>query len=163
MAKQSQIPWFLPLANSMVKTLLRIGIKLTGPGKYPMYLITVRGRKSGQPRTTPIAVVEQDGKRYLLTPYGAVDWVRNLRAAGEASFTRGRRTEQMRAIELPEDEAAVVLKRFIETGNPIIRLFGITRETTPEDLERMLPSHPVFLLQSATATVPAAARQARPA
>jgi deazaflavin-dependent oxidoreductase (nitroreductase family) len=157
MAKKSQIPWFLPLANTMVKTLLRVGVKLTGPGKYPMYLITVRGRKSGQPRTTPIAVVEQDGKRYLLTPYGAVDWVRNLRAAGDATFTRGRRTEQMRAVELPEDQAGLVLKRFIATGNPIIRLFGITKETTPEDIERMMASHPVFLLQSATATTPGSA------
>src|SRR5438270_12296180 len=121
MATKSQIPWFLPAANTMVKTLLRAGVKLNGPGKAPMYLITVRGRKSGQPRTTPIAVLEQDGKRYLLTPYGAVDWVRNLRAAGEATFTRGRRSEQLRATELPEDEAGMGLKKFVATGNPIIR------------------------------------------
>ncbi len=155
MAKKSQIPWFLPLANTMVKTLMRAGVKLSGPGKCPMYLMTVLGRKSGQPRTTPIAVVEQNGKRYLLTPYGAVDWVRNLRAAGEAIFTRGRRAEKMRAIELPGDEAGLVLKSFIETGNPIIRLFGINKETAPEDIERMMASHPVFILQSATATTPA--------
>ncbi len=157
MAKNSQIPWFLPLANTMVKTLLRVGVKLTGPGKCPMYLLTVPGRKSGQPRTTPIAVLEQDGKRYLGTPYGVVDWVRNLRAAGEATFTRGCHTEQIRAIELPEDEGGLVLKRFIATGNPIIRLFGVTRESTEEDIERLSASHPVFLLQSATATTPAAA------
>lgn len=158
MATKSQIPWFLPLANKMVKTLMRAGVKLTGPGKCPMYLMTVRGRKSGQPRTTPIAVVEQNGERYLLTPYGAVDWVRNLRAAREATFTRGRRPEQIRAMELPEDEASLVMKRFIETGNPIIRLFGITKDIAPDDIERLVASHPVFLLQSGTTnTVPAAA------
>jgi deazaflavin-dependent oxidoreductase (nitroreductase family) len=151
MAKNSKIPWFLPMANNMVKTLMRAGVKLNGPGKCPMYLLTVPGRKSGQPRTTPIAVVEQDGERYLLTPYGAVDWVRNLRAAGVASFTRGRRTEQIRAVELPVEEGGLILKRFIDTGNPIIRLFGVTKETSPEDIERMPAKHPVFLLQSAAA------------
>lgn len=156
MAKNSQIPWFLPLANTMVKTLLRAGVKLTGPGRCPMYLITVRGRKSGQPRTTPIAIVEQDGNRYLLTPYGAVDWVRNLRAAGEATLTRGRHPEQIRAVELPEDQAGLVLRRFMETGNPIIRLFGVTGETAPEDIEHLAASHPVFLLRKATATFAAA-------
>ena len=157
MANKSQIPWFLPLANKMVKALMRVGVKLTGPGKCPMYLMTVRGRKSGQPRTTPIAVVEQNGERYLLTPYGAVDWVRNLRAAGEATFTRGRRPEQIRAMELPQDEAGLVMKRFIETGNPIIRLFGITNDIAPEDIERLAANHPVFILHSATTTMPAAA------
>jgi hypothetical protein len=83
--------------------------------------------------------------------------VRNLRAAGEATFTRGRRSEQIRAVELPRDEAGPVLKRFIATGNPIVRLFGITGETSPEEIERMMAGHPVFLLQSATATIPAAA------
>jgi len=156
MTTNSPLPWFLPLANTLVKTLMRAGVPLSGPGKCPMYLMTVRGRKSGQPRTTPIAVVAQNQQRYLLTPYGAVDWVRNLRAAGEALFTRGRRTETLRARELPGDEARLVLKRFIETGNPIIRLFGITKETAPADIERMLASHPVFLLQSASATIPAA-------
>ncbi|MEO5952092.1 MAG: nitroreductase/quinone reductase family protein [Chloroflexia bacterium] len=156
MANKSQIPWFLPMANKMVTTMLRAGVKLSGPGKCPMYLLTVPGRKSGLLRTTPIAVFELDGKRYLGAPYGIVDWVRNLRAAGEATFTRGRRTERIRPIELPENEASVVLKKFIGTGNPIIRLFGVTKDSTPEDIERISVSLPVFLLQSATATATAA-------
>jgi len=157
MAEKSQIPWYLPLANSMVKTLMGAGVKLTGPGKAPMYLLTVRGRKSGQPRTTPIAIVEQDGTRYLFAPFGVVDWVRNLRAAGEATLTRGRRAEQIRATELSADEARPVVKRFIETGNPILRLFGVTKEMSQEEVERLMASHPVFLLQSAATPIAAAA------
>jgi deazaflavin-dependent oxidoreductase (nitroreductase family) len=96
MAKTHQAPRFVRLANGLTKTLLRAGLPLSGFG-YPMYLLTVRGRKSGQPHTTPVVIVEQEGKRYLLSPFGVVDWVRNLRASGVATFSRGRRHEQVRA------------------------------------------------------------------
>jgi deazaflavin-dependent oxidoreductase (nitroreductase family) len=152
---------FVRLANVMTTTLLRAGFKLMGPGDCPLYLLTVRGRKSGQPRTTPIATLERDGQRYLMTPYGAVDWVRNLRAAGAATLTRGRRAEEVRAIELPSGEAGLILKEFIQSGNPIGRFFGIPVESSREDFERMTSSHPVFLVQSAAATSSESARQAR--
>ncbi len=159
MAKSSKVPRFVRAANVLTKTLLRAGFKLVGFG-VPMYLITVPGRKSGQPRTTPISVVERDGKRYVFTPYGVVDWVRNLRAAGKATITRGRRAEVVLATELPHGEAAVVLKGLIQTGNPIGRFFGLTPESSPADFDRTVLTHPVFVLQSVT--VPEVARQARP-
>ena len=88
---------------------MRAGVKLVGPyiffGSYPMYLFTVRGRKSELPRTVVLAIMERNGKRYVGSPYGIVDWVRNLRAAGEAILTRGRRSETVKVIELPKDEA----------------------------------------------------------
>ena len=163
MAKNSKIPWFLPAANKMVLTLLRMGVKLNGPGKSPMYLFTVRGRKSGQLRTTPVAILEQNGNRYLMTPYGVVDWVRNVRAAGEATFTRGRHAEQIRPIELPASDAVPILKSFVESGNPIAKFFGIGAGASLEDFEQLASTHPVFLLQSATSPVPASARQAQSA
>ncbi|HST06447.1 MAG TPA: nitroreductase/quinone reductase family protein [Chloroflexia bacterium] len=163
MAKNSKIPWFLPTANKMVSTLMRIGVKLNGPGKCPMYLFTVRGRKSGQLRTTPIAVLELNGNRYLMTPYGVVDWVRNVRAAGEATFTRGRRTEQIRPIELPVSDAIPILKSFVESGNPIAKFFDISAQASPEDFEKLATTHPVFMLQSAASPALAAVRQARSA
>src|SRR2546428_14106811 len=104
MAKTYQAPMFVRVANILTLTLLRAGFKLVGPGNYPMYLLTVRGRKSGQPRTIPIVILEQNGKRYLASPFGVVDWVRNLRAAGEATLTRGRRAETVNARELPKGE-----------------------------------------------------------
>ena len=66
MTKTNQAPRFVRLANMLTKTLLRAGVPLSGFG-YPMYLLTVRGRKSGQPHTTPVVIVEQEGKRYLLS------------------------------------------------------------------------------------------------
>jgi deazaflavin-dependent oxidoreductase (nitroreductase family) len=150
------------VANMLTKTLLRTGIKLVGFGT-PTYLLTVRGRKSGQPRTTPISVLEQDGKHYLMTPYGVVDWVRNLRAAGEATLTRGRRTEQIRPQELPTSEAILVLKRFIESGHPIGRFFGVSAGAPPEAFERLATSHPVFFLPDMLAASAKSARQAQSA
>src|SRR6266487_5664789 len=109
MEKTSQVPFYVRLGNALTLTLLRAGIKLRGPfllfGHYPMYLLTVRGRKSGQPRTVALAIIERNGQRYVGSPYGIVDWVRNLRAAGEAVLTRGRRAETVTAKELPTGEA----------------------------------------------------------
>ena len=151
MAKIDKAPMYVRVANVLTLTLLRVGFKLVGPGlvigNYPMYLLTVRGRKSGQPRTVALAIIERNGKRYVASPYGIVDWVRNLRAAGEAILTRGRRSETVNARELPPKEAALVLREDIKGGNPFARYFGVTAECSLEDFERTTVSHPVFVLE----------------
>lgn len=147
MAKTSQVPQFVRVANVLTTTLTRVGFKLVGFGKYPMYLLTVRGRKSGQPRTVPIVIIQQNGKRYLTSPYGIVDWVRNLRAAEEAILTRGRRSETIIARELPPKEAALVLREDIIGGNPFARNYHVTAESSLEDFERTTITHPVFVLE----------------
>jgi deazaflavin-dependent oxidoreductase (nitroreductase family) len=142
MAKTSQVPRFVRPGNVLMTALVRAGFKVG-----LIHLLTVRGRKSGQPRTTPIAVVEQNGKRYLAAPYGIVDWVRNLRAAGEAVLTRGRRSETVTALELPPNEAGLFLQRLIKDSNPFSRYFDVTEQSSLEDFERTALSHPVFLLE----------------
>jgi deazaflavin-dependent oxidoreductase (nitroreductase family) len=152
MAKAAQVPAYVQVGNVLTLTLLRAGFKLVGPflffGSYPMYLLTVRGRKSGQPRTVALAIIQRNGKRYVGSPYGIVDWVRNLRAAGEAMLTRGRRSETISATELPPSEAALVLREEIKSGNPFIRFYGVTAESSLEELERAAVSHPLFLLET---------------
>ncbi len=151
MAKTSPVPTFVRVANAMTTTLLKAGVPVANGGN-PMYLLTVRGRKSGQPRTTPIVAIIQDGQRYLFSPYGQqVDWVRNLRAAGEAILTRGRHTEQVRAIELPINEAGLVLKKGMEHGIPsyLAKYFEVPADASLEEFERAAARHPVFLLQGA--------------
>ena len=147
MAKTYQAPLFVRVANVLTTTLLRAGVKLVGAGNYPMYLLTVRGRKSGLPRTVPIAIIERNGKRYVGSVYGIVDWVRNLRAAGEATLTRGRRTETINVRELPTGEAALVLREDIKGGNPFARNYGVTADSSLEDFERAVLTHPVFVLE----------------
>lgn len=146
----SHVPAYVRLGNLMTTTLLRAGVKLSGFGR-PMYLLTVRGRKSGQPRTTPVVVIEQDGERYLVSPFGIVDWVRNLRAAGQAILTRGRREERVQALELPSGEAALALKKLLAGGLPsfLTDPLGITAESSLEEIERATMEHPVFLLRGA--------------
>ena len=147
MAKTSQVPLFVRIGNILTTTLLRAGFKLVGPWNYPMYLLTVRGRKSGLPRTVPIVIIQQNGKRYLASPYGIVDWVRNLRAAGEAILTRGRHSETVKVIELPKGEAALVLREDIKGGNPFANYYGVTANSSLEEFERAVINHPVFLFE----------------
>src|SRR5436309_12544476 len=148
MAKTSQVPLFVRTGNILTTTLLRAGFKLVGPGKYPMYLLTVRGRKSGLPRTVPIVIIQQNGMRYLASPYGIVDWIRYLRAAGEAILTRGRRTETVNARELPTGEAALLLQEETKGGNPFTRPYGVTADSSIEEFERAVVSHPMFVLET---------------
>jgi deazaflavin-dependent oxidoreductase (nitroreductase family) len=151
MAKTSQIPFYVRLGNALTLTLLRAGFKLRGPflvfGNYPMYLLTVRGRKSGQPRTVSLAIIQRNGKRYVGSPFGIVDWVRNLRAAGEAVLTRGRRSETVTARELPTGEAALVMREDVKGGNPFARNYGVTADSSLEEFERAVVSHPLFVLE----------------
>jgi deazaflavin-dependent oxidoreductase (nitroreductase family) len=153
MAKANQAPMFVPWANVLTTALLRAGFKLTGFG-VPMYLLTVRGRTSGQPRTTPVSVAELDGQHYVFAPYGTVNWVRNLRAAGEAVVTRGRRTAVIRAHELPLADAVDVLKRFAQRGGGVRLFLGLKTDASAEEIERVALSHPVFCLQWANPSSP---------
>src|SRR6266699_650692 len=108
MAKTYQITFTVRMVNMLATALLRAGIRI-----HTMSLLTVRGRKSGQPHSVPVTLVEQGSQRWLVAPYGAVQWVRNLRAAGTATLTRGRRSEAISVTELPAQEAAPILKQYL--------------------------------------------------
>jgi deazaflavin-dependent oxidoreductase (nitroreductase family) len=95
----ARVPKFVSIFNRVAQRMLAAGVPM-GPNA----LITVRGRKSGEPRTTPVALIEIGGRRWVSSPYGDVNWVRNLRASGEASLTIGRRHETVTAVELASDE-----------------------------------------------------------
>ena|ERR1700682_4178603 len=107
-------------------------------------LLTVRGRKSGQPHTVPVTLVEQDGHRFLVAPYGVVQWVRNIRAAGTATLTRGRRSEVISVTELPAQEAAPVLKQYLLQVRVVRPYFDVAKDASLEAFELEAPRHPVF-------------------
>jgi deazaflavin-dependent oxidoreductase (nitroreductase family) len=96
---KARVPTFVDLFNRIARRMLGAGVPM-GPNA----LITTRGRKSGEPRTTPIALIEIEGRRWVSSPYGDVNWVRNLRASGEATVTVGRKREAVTAIELSNEE-----------------------------------------------------------
>lgn len=146
MAKTFRATFIVRASNTIVTALLRVGVKMGS-----MTLLTVRGRKSGQPRTTPVALIEKDGQRWLVAPYGAVNWVRNLRAAGEATLTHGRQTEHITVTELGAKEAAVTLKETLSFAPSFLRqYFDVVPTSSVEEFEREAPRHPVFGIQSAS-------------
>jgi deazaflavin-dependent oxidoreductase (nitroreductase family) len=85
--------------GAILRFLLDAGLPL-GPNR----LVTIRGRKSGLPRTTPLAVIEVRGRRWVWAPWGEVQWVRNLRAASRATIAVRGRVEDVGATELDPAE-----------------------------------------------------------
>ena len=98
-ARTARAPWAVTALGSVFKALLRAGIPLGFNG-----LITIRGRKSGAPHTTPVAIIAVAGRRWVWCPWGEVNWVRNLRSAGEATITVRGRADLVRATELDPSE-----------------------------------------------------------
>ena len=113
-------PRWVTMFTPIARPLLAAGVPMGFNG-----LITIRGRKSGVPRTTPVAIIEVAGRRWVWAPWGEVHWVRNLRAAGRATITVRRRTEEVRATEL---DPAQRVAFFRDTLEPLARgiPFGVT-------------------------------------
>jgi deazaflavin-dependent oxidoreductase (nitroreductase family) len=139
--------WIFSLFNPIAKFLLEAGVPLGFNG-----LITIRGRKSGLPRTTPVAIIEVAGRRWVWAPFGDVQWVRNLRAAGRATITVRRRKEEVSATEL---DRAQRVEFFRDTLGPLARSIpgGVLfiRIADRVDLNRPLEAaegRPVFELHS---------------
>jgi len=128
-------------ANRLVRLLLKLGLM---PG--PTYLLTVPGRRTGRPLSTPVTLVEQDGARWLVAPYGDVAWVRSARAVGQITLSRGKRSETVPIRELSPADAAPVLQRYI-TRVPITRPYFDAKPDSPlSDFTSEAPRHPVFAL-----------------
>ncbi len=147
MANKFRPPLFLRVGNAITTLLLQRGVKLA-----TNTLLTVPGRKSGLPRTTPVTIIEHDGRRYVQSPFGEVDWVRNLRAAGTATLTRGRHVETVSAIELTAEEAAPILRQALRMAPALIRShYDITPDAPLAAIVAEARRHPVFELIGAEA------------
>jgi deazaflavin-dependent oxidoreductase (nitroreductase family) len=130
-------------ANRLVRLLLRLGLM---PG--PTYLLTVPGRRTGRLLSTPVTLVKEGDTRWLVAPYGDVAWVRNARAAGQITLSRGTRSETLPIRELSPTEAAPVLQRYI-TRVPITRPYFDAKPDSPlAAFIAEAPRHPVFQLGS---------------
>jgi deazaflavin-dependent oxidoreductase (nitroreductase family) len=144
MAKQYQVNRRVRFINWMMTRMVRWNI---APPR--TYLMTVRGRKTGKPYTMPVTLVERTGKRWLVSPYGESNWVKNARAVGEVSLFRGGKTETLKLQELPPKESAPILKEYI-TKEGIVRPYFDAQPDSPlADFEAEADRHPVFLLEVA--------------
>jgi deazaflavin-dependent oxidoreductase (nitroreductase family) len=148
-AASVHVPNFVNRLNPLLVRALRLGLP-AGPN----VLMTVRGRRTGQPRTFPVAVLETGGRRYLFSAFGEVAWVQNLRASGIATVGHGRRQQAVEATELSPDAAAPVLEAGLR---PILRVpilgpmiagwYGIDRDSTAADYRVAARRHPAFELR----------------
>jgi deazaflavin-dependent oxidoreductase (nitroreductase family) len=112
-------------------------------------LLEVTGRKSGRVRSTPVNPVEVDGKRYLLSPRGETQWVRNFRAAGEGALRVGGRRQSIALVrELPDSEKPPVLRAYLDRWAWQVKgLIDAPKDATEEQLAAIAPNHPVFEIE----------------
>ena len=137
--------WFTKhVFNPAVAMLTRAGVSVAGSR-----VLEVRGRKSGQPRRTPVNLLSVDGTRYLVAPRGHTQWVRNLRARGEGRLLLGRRTEAFLAEEVPDDDKPSILRPYLKRWKWEAGAFfgGVGPDSSDAELRRIGPDHPVFRLR----------------
>ncbi|MUL44655.1 nitroreductase family deazaflavin-dependent oxidoreductase [Mycobacterium sp. CBMA293] len=134
-------PWWLkPMNKAFMVAMLVVPIK--GP-----VVLTVPGRKSGEPRSTPITPFEVDGHRYVVGGFPNADWVRNVRAAGTGTVTQGRHHEQVRLVEVSADEARPLLRQFpilVPTGVGFMKSSGLVSGPNPDEFEALAGRCAVF-------------------
>jgi deazaflavin-dependent oxidoreductase (nitroreductase family) len=134
--------WFTRnVFNRFVAFLTRHGVSVLGSR-----VLAVRGRKSGEWRTTPVNLLELDGRRYLVSPRGVTDWVRNMRAAGEGELRVGNKAEAIRAEELADDAKIAVLRAYLRRWKLEVGVFfdGGSADSTDDELRAIGPRHPAF-------------------
>jgi deazaflavin-dependent oxidoreductase (nitroreductase family) len=131
--------------NPAVATLTRLGLSLRGSR-----VLEVRGRKSGEWRSTPVNPLEHDGVTYLVAPRGNTQWAKNLRANPEGRLLLGRRAEPFTAAEIDDADKPPILRAYLKRWKwEVGMFFDAGPDASDEDLARIAPDHPVFRVRPA--------------
>src|SRR3954469_25737978 len=127
--------------NRLVAVLTSRGVSVLGSR-----VLAVRGRTSGEWRTTPVNLLGHDGRRYLVSPRGETQWVRNLRVAGTGELRVGRRSEAFRGRELPDEEKVPVLRAYLERWKFEVGVFfdGVGPDSSDAEVLAIAGKHPAF-------------------
>ena len=156
MGRSNSLPWWSRPASLVNTWLLRFGLRIG-----TQHILTVRGRKTGRMRRTPVSLVTLDGDRYIVSGEG-LEWVANARAAGWGELYRAGRRERIGLTELPVDARPPVLRAFwhqVPHGRPFIaRFFGLPGDAGPDEFEAAAPRCPVFRIDPAAPSDTAATR-----
>jgi deazaflavin-dependent oxidoreductase (nitroreductase family) len=134
--------WFTQhVFNPIVQGLTRLGLSV-----YGSRILAVRGRKSGQWRTTPVNLLEFRGGRYLVAPRGVTEWVRNIRVSAAGELRLGPSREPIRVQELADSEKPELLRHYLRKWSWEAGQFfgGVTADASDADIQRIAPNHPVF-------------------
>jgi deazaflavin-dependent oxidoreductase (nitroreductase family) len=130
-------------SRRLVSGLTRMGISLLGSR-----ILYVRGRKTGEWRTTPVNLLVHEGQRYLVAPRGHTQWVRNMRVAGGGELHIGRRVEVFTATELADADKPEILRAYLKRWKFEVGMFfdGVGPDASDEKLLEIAPGYPVFRL-----------------
>ena len=135
-------PRYLKPMNKFMMAVQKLGIP-TGPAM----VLTVPGRKTGKPRSTPMTPFEHNGGLYVVAGYPGADWASNARAAGAGTLSRGRTSRPVRIIELSAAEAGPVLRSFaqkVPVGVGFAKRAGLVRDGTPDEFAALAGQLTVF-------------------
>jgi deazaflavin-dependent oxidoreductase (nitroreductase family) len=133
--------WLKPM-NKLMIAMQRLGVQ-TGPAM----VLTVPGRKSGQPRSTPMTPFDHEGGLYTVAGFPGADWAANARAAGVGTLTSGRRSRQVRIVTLSQEESRPVLRAFavkVPVGVGFAKRSGLVVDGTPDEFEELAGRLAVF-------------------
>jgi deazaflavin-dependent oxidoreductase (nitroreductase family) len=132
--------------NGSVAALAKVGLSLKGSR-----VLYVRGRSSGEWRTTPVNPLRFEGASYLVAPRGQTQWVRNMRVAGGGELHIGRRVEKFTATELADADKPALLRAYLRNWKMEVGVFfdGVGPDATDEQLLAIAPGYPVFRITQA--------------
>jgi|SRR5690242_2167352 len=118
-----------------------------GLGFSHSYLLQVRGRKSGKLYSTPVDLLQVNGKRYLVAPRGRTQWVRNAEAAGEIMLKKGSRREKFRLNPIPDDAKPTILKAYLDNFSREVQTYFPVPAGSPVELfTEWAANYPAFEL-----------------
>ena len=144
MSAETRLPGWRKVANPVIVALQRRGLAVGA-----MHVLTVPGRRSGEPLTTPVSPLTVDGRRYIVAGLEGADWVKNARASGWAILARGRQEQRVGRVELPVGERVALLRAFpreVPHGVQFFRqLHGVSGD--PEEFAALAPRCPVFRVE----------------
>ena len=145
MAHYQRPDWFSKnVFNPTVAAMTRLGFSVWGSR-----VLRVRGRKSGEWRTSPVNLLTFEGKQYLVAPRGHTQWVRNLRVAGEGELLLGSKVQRFKAVEIPDQEKVPILRDYLKRWKFEVGVFfgGVSADSPEAELRRIAPDHPVFRIE----------------
>lgn len=140
--------WFTKnVFNPTVAVFTRLGVSVWGSR-----ILRVRGRKSGEWRSSPVNLLTFQGARYLVAPRGNTQWVRNIRVSGEGELVLGGRAEKFRAVEIGDSDKLPIVRDYLRRWKFEVGVFfdGVGPDSPESELRRIAPDHPVFRVDPAS-------------
>jgi deazaflavin-dependent oxidoreductase (nitroreductase family) len=145
-AHYQQPGWFTQhVFNRLIAGATRLGLSVWGSR-----VLRVKGRSSGEWRTTPVNLLTYEGQQYLVAPRGETQWVRNLRVAGDGELVVGRRTETFESTEVADADKVEILRAYLKRWKAEVGVFfdGVGPKSTDEEIAAIAPKHPVVRVEA---------------